>query len=119
MRVEGRGKMGSRKSRRFDCLLHAHSKVDEINEKLQCPLILLIASRSAKGKKWLSATSGERRRQCGAWPLAWLKCIRVPLVQIEGLHPRAERKSQIIDNRRTGNPSSAGGAGDHIAAAIG
>ena len=62
VRIEGRGEMRAGKFRRLDRLLQVHPEIDDVEKKLQGPLILLIATRSAEREMRLIAAHRERRR---------------------------------------------------------
>src|ERR1700683_3931037 len=62
VRIEGRGEMRAGKFRRLDRLLQGHPEIDDVEKKLQRPLILLIATRSSEREIRLIAAHRERRR---------------------------------------------------------
>src|SRR3990172_1173140 len=112
VRIEGRRKVRTREFGRLDRLLQVHPEVDDIQEELQRPLVLLVAAGRAKGEIGLARAQRDRRRQRRARPLARHQSVGVALIEEEGLHPRPQRKAQYVDHRRTRDPAPAGGNRD-------
>src|SRR5690242_8834908 len=118
MRIETRGKMAAREARRFDCFLHTHPEVHEVEKKLQGPLVLLVAPGRSERHERFAVSRGDRGGERGTRPFARPERIGMAFVEVEGLHTRTERKAQRVHHRRAGNPSAARGNRDHIAVAV-
>src|SRR6266849_3451881 len=119
MRIETRGKMAAREAWGFDCFLHTHPEVNEIEEELQGPLVLLVAAGCPKRHERFTVARSDRGGERRARPFAWTERVGMAFVEVEGLHARTERKPQRIHHRRAWNPSATRGNRDHIAGAVG
>src|ERR1700674_2211766 len=113
------GKMCARKLGRFDRLLYVHSELDDVEEELERPLILLVAALGAESQVWLSGARRKRRRERSARPLAGHQSVGMARVEVEGLHPGSEGKAERVDHGRARNPSAARRNRDQVARAIG
>ena len=65
-------------------LLGMHVEVDEVQEKLQRPLVLLIAAGGAEDHERLAVLEDQRRRQGGSRAFAWGQGVGVLRVSIAG-----------------------------------
>src|SRR5208282_3162011 len=111
--------MCARKLGRFDRLLQVHAELDDVEEELERPLILLVAALGAESQVWLSGARRKRRRERSTRALAGHQGVGMARVEVEGLHPGSERKAERVDHGRTRNPSAARRDRDQIAGPIG
>ena len=51
--------MGSGEARRLDRGLQVHAKVDQIEEELERPLILLVPAGRAEGQEWITVAGRD------------------------------------------------------------
>src|ERR1041385_8289458 len=70
VRVERAGEVQGVEGGRVDGGLKVHAEVDDVQEELERPLVLLVAAGGAEGHVRLAAAHGERRGERGARALA-------------------------------------------------
>src|SRR5207302_11141365 len=59
VRVERAWKMGGLDSGRIERFLQVHAEINDVQEKLQRPLVLLIAAVRAEGEPWLAVAERQ------------------------------------------------------------
>src|SRR5439155_13743072 len=97
VREEARREVRRREARRLDRVLHRHAELDEVQEHLQRPLILLIAALSAENHRRRAVAQHERRRERRPWALSGNEGVRVTRNEEERLHARPEREADTGD----------------------
>ncbi len=103
---------------RVERFLHVHTEIDDVQEELQRPLVLLVAAGRAKGQPRLAVAQCQRRREGRARALARDQRVRMTLVQVKHLAARAEREAQALDDWRRADPTATRRGREQIAPTI-
>src|SRR6516225_5693884 len=82
------------------------------------PRVALGTPRRAEGEIGRAVLERHRRRQSAARALAWSEARRLPLLEPEHLHPRAETKAELGDHRRALQPAAARRCRHHVPPAV-
>src|SRR5205814_4521940 len=106
-RVERARKRLGVMARRVDGRLEVEIEVDVREERLERPLILLVAARRPEGEIRVAAASDERPRERRPRTLAPLERAREPVLQREHLRARAEAEPQLGNLRLAAPPAGA------------
>ena len=80
--------------RRVDRRLQIHPEIDDVEQELQRPLVLLVAAGRAEDHVRPAVARRERRRQRGPRPLARREGVRVAGRQVEDLGASPEREAE-------------------------
>src|SRR5579864_2685019 len=80
--------------RRVDRLLQVHPEMDVREERVERPLILLVAARCAEREIRLAVARDERRRERRPRPFARLERVRQACLEPEHLRARAETEAE-------------------------
>ena len=117
-RVEGARHVLRAEARRVDRLLQVQAVVDVAQERVQRPLVLLVAAGRAEREVRVAVAQGQRRRQRGARPLARRDGVGVGRVEPEHLAAHGDREAEARHHRRAREPAAARGGGDHVAVPV-
>jgi len=103
----------------LDSLLDGHSEYLAIEEELQKPLILLVATHRPECHPGAAVAESQTGRQRGSGPLARRHDVRVVgWVEVEGHHPAGQRKAESIDNLVRAKPPTGWGKRGHISGRV-
>src|SRR2546422_3258807 len=104
---------------RVDGCLQVMPKDSVSEEKLERPLVLLVASGCAEREAWFAVAKCDRRAERCPRPLAAFQMIGVLRVEVEHLGSGAEAEAEAWNHRRALQPSAARGAGDKVPMTVG
>ena len=104
---------------RVDRLLQVHPEIDVAEERVQRPLLLLVAARSPPGEVGLAVAERQTRAERRARARSGAERRREALLEPEHLRPRSERPAERGNDRRALQPAAARRRRDHVPEAVG
>src|SRR5277367_1779463 len=117
-RVERTWHVLGMKSRALDRLLQIHAVINVMHEHQRRPLVLLIAAGSAESECRRTVLERHGRRQGAARALAGHQARWQSFFEPEHLHPRAEAKAELGNNRRALQPATRRRRRDDVGPAV-